>query len=237
MEQCLEVLQGLVGSRDHSRRIAGVVAVALDVPDDVLVGAAVLPDNLVAAANLLCAERRPGAELAGHDVGTGVLQGRAVATAVVQVKLVGYLIEPSGTPCLDRHRLHAGRAVSVEVLLEHRLQRLKPILRPRHGARADVEAVAVAVDVPDEVLVGAAVLPDNLVAAADLLHPDWRPGAELAGDNVGAGVLQGPAAARATTQLKLTDHLLQTRRAPCLDQRRLQADRAVAVEVLLERRL
>ena len=137
---------------------------------------AVLPDHLVAAADLLHPERRPGAELAGDNVGTGVLQGRTVASAVAQEELVGHLVQTRRARRLDRRRLQAGRAVGVEILLERRLQRLERILGTRHHARGIAGIVAVAVDVPDDVLVGAAVLPDHLVAAANLLRPERRPG-------------------------------------------------------------
>ena len=71
----------------------------------------------------------------------------------------------------------------VEILLERRLQRLQRI-RGTCDHVGLALPVAVAVDVPDEVLVGAAVLPDHLVAAPNLLRPERRPGPELAGDNV-----------------------------------------------------
>ena len=92
-----------------------------------MVGAAVLPDNLVAGPDLLYPERRPGPELAGDDVCTGVLEGRPAASAVAQEELVGHLNQVCRARRLDRRRLEAGRAVVVEILLERRLKRLQRI--------------------------------------------------------------------------------------------------------------
>src|SRR5689334_23340869 len=111
------------------------MAVAIDVPQDVPVGAAILPDDLVAASDLLRPERRPGAELAGDDVGAGILQGRPAATTVAQEELVGDLVQPRRARRLDLRRYQADRAVGVEILLEGQLGRLDRDRRARHHAR------------------------------------------------------------------------------------------------------
>jgi hypothetical protein len=67
MENGLHGLQGGTGTGKDICH-AALVAVVVDVPDHILVCRTVLPRYLVAAANLLRPERRPGPELAGDDV-------------------------------------------------------------------------------------------------------------------------------------------------------------------------
>ena len=78
------------------------------------------------------------------------------------------------------------RPVTVEILVESRLERLQREARSRqHGTLR--KEVAVAVDGPHDVLIDGAVLPDDLIAAATLLRADRRPGTELARRDERAG--------------------------------------------------
>src|SRR5262245_45265911 len=75
--------------------------------------------------------------------------------------------------------VHAHRTVAVEVLVESGFEgsyRRAGTGRRRHRAR---DVVAVAVRVPDRILIGPDHLPDDLIAAADLLRADRSPGARL----------------------------------------------------------
>src|SRR4029453_549551 len=98
----------------------------------------------------------------------------------MQEELVADLVQICRARRLDRCRFEAGRAVVVEILLERRLLRLQRIRRAGDPVGLALP-VAVAVDGPDDVLVGAAVLPDKLVAAADLLRSERCPFPELTG--------------------------------------------------------
>ena len=66
-----------------------IIAAAVGSPHGVLVGAAVLPGDLIAAPRLLRAERRPRAELAGRDRRTAEFQLRARrATDGIQIIVI-----------------------------------------------------------------------------------------------------------------------------------------------------
>ena len=67
MENGLHGLQSGTGTGEDSCG-AAVIAIVVDVPGHVLVGAAVLPRHLVTVGGLLLPERCPGPELAGDDV-------------------------------------------------------------------------------------------------------------------------------------------------------------------------
>src|SRR5438874_1296812 len=172
LEGRLQRLERILGARHYARGTAGIVAVAVGVPDDVLVGAAGLPGNLVAAANLLHADQLGRTQVSTAVAWTGVMQASAVTRAVVQEELVGHLVQVRRARRLDRYRLRTGRAVRIQVLVEPRLQLLTLSLHDALPICGTAGIVAVAVGVPDDVLVGAAGLPGNLVAAANLLHAD-----------------------------------------------------------------
>src|SRR5262249_56575006 len=79
MENGLLRLQGGAGTRDHvgpAHGPAHKVAVAVGVPDDVLVGAAGLAHELTPGPNLLRPQPPPCPELAGDYLVTRVLHGR-----------------------------------------------------------------------------------------------------------------------------------------------------------------
>ena len=74
METSLQRVQRGAASRHSTENICEGVAVTVGVPDRVLIGAAILPGNLVAARRLLRANRRPSAELSAHIVRPAVFQ-------------------------------------------------------------------------------------------------------------------------------------------------------------------
>ena len=78
----------------HNGALREPVAAAVDGPHEILIGGAVLPGHLVAAASLLGADRRPGPKLTNREGGALELQRRTIATAVVQKELVGYPVQP-----------------------------------------------------------------------------------------------------------------------------------------------
>src|SRR5215813_13315017 len=84
--------------------------------------------------------------------------------------------------CLGR----TDHSIAVEIELEARLERLQGIVTPRHNADRVRKVIAAAVSVRYHVLIGAAILPGNLVPARRRLRSDWGPGAELAGRKVHA---------------------------------------------------
>ena len=139
-----------------------VVALPVDVPDRVLVGGAELPRHLVAAARLLHSDRLPGAELAFGYVRSCVLERQAIEDEGVGV---GDVVQCRRSRRFDHRRGDAYRAVTIEILLERRLQRLERVGLARHD-RVDFFAVLVAVrfvvsaeGFPDNVLIGGAELP------------------------------------------------------------------------------
>ena len=78
-------------------------------------------------------------------------------------------------------RSNADGTVAVQVLMENRLERFQrgAFARDRTGCRRR-EEVAIAVDVPDRVLIGALQMQRNLITAGCLFRPYKRPGAKLA---------------------------------------------------------
>ena len=74
------------------------IAVAIGVPDRILIGARAFPGHLIAARRLLGADRRPATKLARHNIGATVFQrGVRPGADAVEKKL-------------GPHRHQAGRA-------------------------------------------------------------------------------------------------------------------------------
>src|SRR5262249_45767418 len=178
VENGLLRLQRRAGSR-HYGALREEVAAAVGGPNDVLVGAAILPNDLIAAATLLRTERSPCAELTHRDVGAGHLELRTCRRAMrVEEIRIGDLGERGRAGRLDRRRDRTGRPVVVEILSEGRFERLQRVARAGHHGALGQE-VATAVGGPHGVLIGAAILPNDLIAAATLLHTERRPRTEL----------------------------------------------------------
>src|SRR5260370_25986376 len=80
---------------------------------------------------------------------------------------------------LDHRRVRTDHAVAIEVLVETGFGDLQRCPASRHDAGSGLE-IAVAVGVPDGILVGPRHLPGNLVTAGRLLRADRIPRARVA---------------------------------------------------------
>src|SRR5262245_21374338 len=123
--------------------------------------------------------------------------------------------------------------VSVQVLLEAGLERLEGKVIARHNADSIRGVVAATVGVPNRVLVGASILPRNLVPACRLLRADRRPGATLT-NKVRAAKFERRARAAAVVKEKMIPNLGQVGRSIRLDHCRGRPDLPVVVQVLVE---
>ena len=104
----------------------------------------------------------------------------------------------------------------------------------RYRAKDTGNIIAVIVDVPDRVLIGAAILPGNLIAGCRLLRADRRPSAELSQRVIGATIFQRGTRARAVKKEIRGANLGQAGRASRFDHRRGYTNHPVAVQILVE---
>ena len=95
------------------------------------------------------------------------------------------------------------------------------------------DVVAIAVGAPHRVLIGARDLPGDVVASCRLLRTDRGPAAELTRYNGRAAIFQ-LGASPAAVEKKTISNLGQTCRSERLNHGVRNADRAVAVQVLME---
>ena len=136
---------------------------------------------------------------------------------------------------LQQRRLDADDTVAVEVLTEGGFHRLQRIAGGGQGAIRIRKKGARAVDGPEREIVIRRVLPGDVIAAAGRHGVDRSPGAEFAARRRGAAEAQFGPRGRAMREQKIIDaDLRQIRRSVGLQQRRLDADDTVAVEVLTE---
>ena len=107
--------------------------------------------------------------------------------------------------------------------------------RSRHSANSTGNIIAVTVDVPDRVLIGAAILPGNLIAGCRSLRADRRPRTKLARRVIRAAIFQrGTRARDAVIKEIRSANLGQAGRAGRFDHRRGYTAQPVAVQILVE---
>src|SRR5438105_4253989 len=87
-----------------------------------------------------------------------------------------------------RRRGNADHTISVEVLVEARLDVFEHSAAARNAGDAAGDPVAGAVGVPDKILVLARKLPGDFVAGSCLLRADFRPASRLPSHNGSAVV-------------------------------------------------
>ena len=134
-----------------------IVAVAVGVPDRILIGPRHLPGNLIPACRLLRANRRPATKLPRHNVRAGIFQlGARSACDAIKEKIVPNLDQAGRAK--DSITVVAGRntdhPIAVQVLVETGLERLQRCAGSRHRTDSSEMIVAVAVGVPDRILIG-----------------------------------------------------------------------------------
>src|ERR1700737_1043137 len=127
----------------------------------------------------------------------------------------------------------ADHPVAVEVVVKTTLARFQGQARSRYSADAWDE-VAVTIGIPDRILIVARNLPGNLISACRLFRANRRPGVKLTRDNGRAGKFQHGARPAAVMKIKIIRNLRQAGRPIRLDHCGMNADHAVAVEVLME---
>ena len=170
--------------------VAGVVAVAVGVPDRILIGAGNLPGNLVPARHLpprrsaprhqTHPQQRPPLKISARDPRHCCYKGQKYLQHELRLVEPSVSIAVVTNPICRRHSSLAGnwsRAISMRSSFPTQCQYARDV-------------VAVAVGVPDRILIGARDLPGNLVSACRLLRADRRPGTKLSRHNVRTTIFQ-----------------------------------------------
>src|SRR5215472_3914871 len=134
-------------------------------------------------------------------------------------------------------RGHTNHAVAVQILVEARFILLERRARSRQCARVAL-IVAVGIGKPDDELAASRNLPGHLVTARGLFGAYWRPGSKLTGCHGGAGVAELHPCAISVRHVEVVPAgLRQDGRAQSLDRGAWNADRVVAVQILVEAHL
>src|SRR5579862_7098035 len=97
---------------------------AVGAPDGVEARARVLPGDVIAAGDLDCADRGPGAVFSVRDGRAAALE-LGSAAAGVEIEIARDLGQRGRSVDLDHLGRDADRAVAVEVLVERRLERFE----------------------------------------------------------------------------------------------------------------
>ena len=112
-----------------------------------------------------------------------MLEGGSGTARIPQEILVADLHQTGCPEDLDRRRRQPDPAISVQVLLKRRFDRLQRSVRASHDRRRIADVVSSAVEIPNEILVRATVLPGHLIPARRLLSPKRLPCPELPVDS------------------------------------------------------
>src|SRR6266849_4923322 len=127
METGLKRFQRRASSRNNADRICDVVAIAVGIPNRILIGARDLPGHLIPGCRLLRPYRRPGAKLTRYNWRAAIFQLRASPAAdAIEKEILANLGQAGLSERLD-HSGGGGRnadhSVAIEVLVETDLQR------------------------------------------------------------------------------------------------------------------
>ena len=132
---------------------------------------------MIAARGLLDADRYPTGGT-HNDIVSAVLQHGAGCCAVgMQVEIPASLAEARRTRRFNgNQRWSADHTIAVQILLETGLDRLQRRIRCRCRSDGVGNIIAVAVGVPDSVLIAAGKLPGDLISAGRLFRRNRLPG-------------------------------------------------------------